>query len=60
MTSYRINDGVRPYPGKILVTRGGPDERQRVWGHVRISNQRMSGLKYYYLHELTQTGVSNG
>lgn len=51
--SYRINEGVRPYPGKVLVTKGEPDARQRVWGHVRIDNRRTSGLKGYYLHELT-------
>jgi hypothetical protein len=50
---YRINEDVRPYPGKILETEGQPDKRQRVWGHVRISNGRKSGLKYYFLHELT-------
>jgi hypothetical protein len=50
---YRIKEGVRPYPGKVLVTEGAPDDRQRVWGHVRIDGRRMSGLKGYYLHELT-------
>lgn len=50
---YRIKQGVRPYPGKVLVTEGQPDDRQRIWGHVRVTSQRMSGLKAYYLHELT-------
>jgi hypothetical protein len=50
---YRINEGVRPYPGKVFETEGEPDDRQRVWGHVRIDLRRMSGLKGYYLHELT-------
>lgn len=53
---FRISEDVRPYPGKILETNGEPDERQRVWGHVRITAQRTSGLKYYYLHELTPIG----
>lgn len=50
---YRINGGVRPYPGKVLETEGLPDDRQRIWGHVRIDARRMSSLKGYYLHELT-------
>ena len=49
---YKIKDGIRPYPGKILESNGLPDERKRVWGYVRIDRRRKSGLKAYYLHHL--------
>jgi hypothetical protein len=47
---YRIKQGVRPYPGRLLIVDG--ENSGSAWGHVRISDRRYSDQKTYYKSEL--------